>query len=253
MTLISVILADAYRETNILPLGKDLTASQTAEALRLLNNIFYGIAGNEQGENFQDFPLGNFGRQQLDRIDLSSLYFSNPPINRRLLALNEAAMTVYMPVQPIDGSRIAVRDPFSRLAAFPVTLDGNGRTVGSAATQLLNTDGLDRIYFYRADKGDWVQVTEKVEADEMPFPREFDDMFTILLALRLNPRYGRELSAESADALKRGKQAFVNRYLQSEPLAINDDISWPFLSLQSYGNNDLAYGSTAAFNRGDWR
>ena len=254
MTLVSVILQDAYRETNILPLGKAWTANQTAEALRLLNNIFYAIAGNEQGENFQDFPLGNYGRQSVERIDPPfATYFSNPPINRRLLALNDAAMTVYFPVQPCDGSRMAIQDPFSRLAAFPVTVDGNGRTIEGAATQNLNTNGLDRIWFYRADKADWVRVTDKAEADEMPFPRDFDDMFMIMLALRLNPRHGRELSAESAEALKRGKQAFVNRYLQSSPLAINDDISWPFLSIQGYDNGGFVYGSTASFNRGDWR
>lgn len=253
MTLVSVILQDAFRESNIIPLGRALNPNQSAEALRLLNNIFYSIYGNEAGENFQDFPLGNYGRQQLERLDpVYPNFFNNPPINRRLLALNESPITVYLPVQPCDGSRMAIRDPLSRLATFPVVLDGNGRSIDGTTSVTLSTNGMDRVWIYRADKAEWVQVTEKAETDEMPFPRDFDAMFGIMLAIRLNPRYGRELDAQSADTLKHGKQAFVNRYLQSEPLAINDDISWPFMSLQGYDNNGMVYGSTPAFNRGQW-
>lgn len=254
MTLVSVILQDAYRETNILPLGKALTANQTAESLRLLNNIFRDVIGGDAGENLVDFPLGNFGRQQMDRfIPLSSIYWSNPPINRRLIALNEAALTVYLPPCPSDGSQIAVQDPYGRISTAPVTLDGNGRTIEGAATQTVSTNGVNTVWFFRADLGDWVKVVGKAEADEMPFPDDFDSMFIVLLAQRLNPRNGRELSAESADILKRGRQAFVNRYLQSAPLSINDDIAWPFLSTQGYDNGGVVYGSTDSFNRGNWR
>jgi hypothetical protein len=37
VTLISSIITDAYRESNMLALGKDPTANQSAEALRLYN------------------------------------------------------------------------------------------------------------------------------------------------------------------------------------------------------------------------
>lgn len=254
MTLVSVILQDAYRETNILPLGKPLTPAQTTEALRLLNNILNSLVEGDAGESLVDFPLGNYGRQQLDRfIPLSSLYWSNPPINRRLIALNEAPLTVYLPPSPSDGSMIAIRDPYGRISGVPVTLDGNGRTIETAPSQTINTNGVNTTWFFRADLGDWVKITPKIASDEMPFPGDFDDMFMVLLAQRLNPRNGRELSAESADILKRARQQFVNRYLQSAPLSLNDDISWPFMSVQGYNNGGTVYGSTESFQRGNWR
>jgi hypothetical protein len=83
----------------------------------------------------------------------------------------------------------------------------------------------------------------------MPFPDKFDDMFMILLAMRLSPRYGRELSESSVATLKHTRREFIARYLQSRPLEINDDISWPFMSSQSY-DQDRAFTSNDFFNRG---
>lgn len=248
MTLISSVILDAYRESNLIPLGQSPNTNQVTEGLRLLNQLFSAVLGDEAGEALQDWPLGNFGREEPDTW-LTDQQRERPSINRRLIALNEEAFTVYLTPTPQDGSRMSILDPYGRLAAFPVTLDGNGRTIEGFPTLILNVNGLASEWFYRADLGDWVRITNKADTDEMPYPSDFDTFFTILLAIRLNPRYGRELSELSATIYKAERQKFMSRYLQSQPLETDDSLSWPFLSTQSY-DRDRVYSSNSAFNRG---
>lgn len=252
MTLISSVITDAYRESNIIALGKAPNDLQAAEALRLLNGLFSSIYGGEAGENLQDWPLGNYGRQSPNyNIEASNHRINHPFINRRLIAVNEEAKTVYLTLRPQDGSRMGIADPYGRLSTVPITLDGNGRTIEGNSTLLLNADGLFREWFYRADLGDWVRLTGKDLTDEMPFPAEFDNFFTILLAMRLNPRNGRTLDQQSALIYESERRQFVARYLQAMPLEILDDISWPFMSTQSY-DTQRSFTSERDFNRGGY-
>lgn len=252
MTLISSIIADAFRESNILPLGKAPNTNQATEALRLLNALFSAIYGDEAGEGLTDWPLGNYGRESPGYdIAYTDQCIDHPTINRRLIAVNTEARTVYLTLRPQDGARMGIADPFGRLATVPVTLDANGRTIESALTLVLNTNGLNREWFYRADLGDWVRLTEKADTDEMPFPADFDNFFITLLAIRLNPRYGRVMDDQSAMIYKSERKKFVARYLQSMPLEILDDISWPFMSTQSY-DQQREFSSNRAFDRGSY-
>lgn len=252
MTLVSSIITDAFRESNILPLGKAPTAQQSAEALRLLNAVFGSIYGDDAGEFLTDWPLGNFGRESPDyNLEFTDYRIDHPTLNRRLIVLNEEAKTVYLPLRPQDGSRMGIVDPFSRLSAFPVTLNANGRTIEGNLTLLLNQDGLNQEWFYRTDLGDWVRLTQKTETDEMPFPSDFDNFFMTLLNMRLNPRYGRNMDEQSALIFRNEKRKFVARYLQSLPLEILDDISWPFMSTQSY-DQQREFSSNRGFNRGSY-
>lgn len=250
MTVISSIIADAYRESNLIALGRSPTDPQVTEALRLLNSVFSAILGDEAGENFEDWPLGTFG-QEIPDTCLTDIQRAHPLINRRLLVLNETAMTVYLTPMPQDGSRMAVADIFTRLATNPVTLDANGRTIEGGATLLVNVDGTFAEWLYRADLGDWVSVTSKLATDEMPYPADFDTFFITYLALRLNPRYGRMMDEQSSMIFKSERRKFITRYLQSQPLEANDDISWPFMSRQSYGSQ-REFSSNSAFQRGYW-
>lgn len=253
MTLISSLILDAYRESNTLPLGKEPTPNQTTEALRLYNAIMTAIFGGDAGERLQDWPLGNFDRDATDddylQIPDQRLY--HPPINMRLLALQTEAITVHLTTRPQDGARMGVADPYSRLSAVPLTLDGNGRPIEGAAALVLATDGLFREWLYRADLAQWVRITDLAADDENPFPAAYDTMFILLLAMRINPRYGRALDQLSAQMLKKNRTEFVARYLQSRPLEINDSISWPFMSTQSY-NTQRGFSSTRGFERGSY-
>lgn len=255
MTLISSLITDAYRESNMLPLGRDPTPNQVTEALRLYNQVMDAIYGGQAGERLTDWPLGTFDRDNTDyefQIPYTDERLHHPPVNQRLIVLNTEPSTIQFTVRPQDGSRMGIADPFSRLAAFPVTLDGNGRPIEGVASLVLNVNGTFREWIYRADVAAWAKITNLLATDENPFPRKFDIMFSITLAMRLNPRYGRTLDPLTIAALKQNKREFVAQYLQSRPLEIDDSISWPFLSKQGY-DTQRAFSSQSAFNRGDYR
>jgi hypothetical protein len=250
VTLLSSIIADAYRESNLIPIGKDPTTAQVTEGLRLLNALFSAVFGDEAGEALIDWPLGNSGSQTPD-TSLTTQQRQHPNINRRLLATNEAAITVYLSPRPQDGSRMGIADPLGTLATYPVTINANGRMIEDVASLTINTVGLTREWFYRADLGEWVRITSKASTDEMPFPSDFDNFFIVYLALRLNPRYGRVIDAQSQMIFQSERKKFVARYLQSQPLEVLDDISWPFMSRQSY-DRQRNFSSQTAFDQGYW-
>ena len=251
MTLISSLIADAFREGNILPLGRAPSANQQTEALRLFNGLLNAIYGDDAGESLLDWPLGTYGYESPNFGPPYTPYcIEHPNINRRLIATNTEAKTIFLTPFPQDGSRMGIADPFGRLAAFPVTLNANGRTIeGANLTVLLNVNGTFREWLYRADLGQWVKITALLATDQNAFPADFDNFFITLLALRLNPRYGRKMDDQSLAIFKSERKKFVARYLQSQPLEIDDSISWPFMSTQSY-DQQREFSSNRAFNRG---
>lgn len=254
MTLVSSIILDAYRESNMLAIGQNPTANQSAEALRLYNAILSAIYGGDAGERLSDWPLGNYDRDPngCDYIlPFTDYRLRHPNINRRLIAVNTQAETVWLTTQPQDGSRMGIADPFARLATVPITLNANGRTIEGTPSILLNVASTFREWIYRADLAAWLRVTDVVAGTENPFPANFDMMFIILLAMRLNPRYGRQLDDQSVAMLKQNKREFIARYLQSQRLEIDDSISWPFMSRQGY-DTQRAFSSQQGFNRGSY-
>jgi hypothetical protein len=59
------------------------------------------------------------------------------------------------------------------------------------------------------------------------------------------------MDPQTASAYKSQRNQFMARYIQSQPLQINDDISWPFMSTQSY-DVQRSFDSNRAFNRGSY-
>lgn len=251
MSLVSQIIENAFREGNFVGENNSATPKQAREAVRRFNTLITGIFGGDAGERLRDWPLGIYGREATEPPAPPLDQLQHPLINRRLVAANAAAMTVYLMAHPQDGTRMGIVDPFSRLAAFPVTLDGNGRTIEAATTLLLNTNGMNREWVYRADLGDWRRISDLTAADEMPFPEFFDDLFSIALALRLAPLYQKEISASSLLIMQKKHREFLARYVQSSPLEIDDSISWPFMSRQGY-DTQRAFSSQRGFNRGSY-
>jgi hypothetical protein len=238
MTVLQSIVTQGYRELNLLAIGKSPSTFQNDEGLLLLQNIIEVTVTGDSGEVMKDWLLGNFDRQDRDRINLPAYYFANPAINRRLVAVHDQAMTVYLPPHPSDGSLIGIVDPFMRLAALPVTLDGNGRTIENTQTVVADTNGLNRTWFYRADLGNWQRLTDLALTDEMPFPKKYDFYFSIGLAMRLSGRTGRRVSEITAAAYAKLRQQFVAQYVQSEVMSRNDDLRNEFMSEQSYDRYD---------------
>lgn len=239
MTMVGEIVRAAFRESNLIGEMAYPSPLQAREALADLNAIFASAYGNAVGERLEDWQLEN-----IDRCPDTA----HPFPNRRLLA-PEAAMVVYLPCRPQDGARIGIVDPLARLAGAPVTLDAQGAAIEGAASLVLDQDRTKRDWMYRADLGEWVKISSVIFADDMPFPEEFDAMFKIALAMRVNPHYGKTLDPQSVQVMTQGRRDFINRYLQSAPLEIDDSISWPFMSVQTYGNG-RSFSSTRSFGRG---
>jgi hypothetical protein len=248
MTAVAEIIERGFFEAALTSELQHATPTQTTRAMTTLSTLVKFLYGTSAGESLTPFPLGNVGVKDPVQFDC----FDRIPQNSMLIASNEAPLTVYLPPSPSDGARVGISDPFNRLQAFPITVTGNGRAVDGQMQQVVETNGANPVWFYRADLSAWVRIAPLLITDPMPFPEEFDEMFVLLLAMRLNPVYARDgISQAQAGMLGEMRQQFVARYLQSSPLEINPDIA--FMSRQSFDNGitgDWSGGSTAGWNRG---
>lgn len=205
MTLVSTIITDAYRESNLIPLVATPNANQITEALRRLNVILLSTVGNEAGDGLTEYNIEG------DYTD-ESLTSPWVPDNARLMLNNTSAKTFLLDPYPQDGQRFSIVDVAGNLATFNTIIDGNGRLIEDAATITLNTNSIFRQWMYRSDVGNWVRIAEVISSDEMPFGLEFDDYFTTALALRINPRYGQIISPDTMGAYQRARSQLRSRY-----------------------------------------
>ncbi len=216
MALVSEIIKDAFREANLIPIMQSPTLDEQAEALRLLNRFVRSIFGNEAGDKLQSFAVGSLNVVTTTQLPIFD--FTTPnyvPLNARLMVNISAATQVNLHPDPEDGSRIAVVDVAGNFNTFNLTLRGNGRGVDTATTAVLNTASLKKEWFYRADLGSWMTISDLQLTDVFPFPQEFDDFFIIGLALRLNPRNGVMTDDQTRIVFNRQRNIFRARYTQS--------------------------------------
>lgn len=217
MTLVSQILTDAYREAGIIAIDDTLDADKSSEALRLFNRVFKSLFAAELGEPLLSINYGKSGlnttyaKEQDASAEIDSAYV---PSNSRLILNLDQAKTVYLNPNPKDGARFGIVDSKGNLASFNLTVNANGRLIESASSVVLNTNSLNRYWFYRADTGNWVKATDFITSDTVPLPEEFDELLTTFLAVRINPRHGAESSAELVEVLKRMRRIFRARYAQ---------------------------------------
>lgn len=253
MTLVTDIIRSALRETNLIPLGTSPTTAQEQEAFQLLSTIVSGVPGGEAGENLSPLALGQ------DNIEAPNGYpwWSNElpqnlfvRANTRLMLNLTAEGFVYFDPNPHDGARMGIVDCALNLDICPITLYGNGRLIDGDVDLVLNTAGLTQEWVYREDIGSWTTVTPLTLSSEMPWPSEFDDMFIILLAMRLNPRYGQVIHPASAEWLRKIKSAFSARYSQSWTQMPSED-GLLYLTNIENRNTYRQYGDTTGmFNSG---
>jgi hypothetical protein len=205
MTLASAIITDAYRETNIIPMAGSPSSAQTTEALTRLNAIILTTLGYEVNDQLRELNVGG----DYDQSEYLSPYV---PDNVRLVLNLTAARTVTLSPKPYDGQRFAILDTSGNLATYNLTIDGNGRNIEGSSTLTVSTSSTAKQWMYRADTGNWVVIEALDSSDEMPFPVEFDDYFVLMLAYRINPRYGQELTTESGDRLRNMRSRIRARY-----------------------------------------
>lgn len=237
MTLVSSIIQDAYREGNLIPVGKDPTDAEQAEGLRRLNTYVKGVFGFTVGEGLDDWPVpsgqrtapvaANFPQfpypQSLDAgfyanplsTDAAQQIFELPPKNSRIVFGGSDGQTVYFPEAPDDGSRMALVAGGSLVDDTQIVLDGNGRTIEGSPTLTVTAPVTPQQWFYRADLGDWKALTELALTDEFPFPEDLDDLFICALAIRLSGRYGKDVPAGTTACFADGLKRLKTRYRQA--------------------------------------
>lgn len=194
----SNIVTDAYRESNLIPLGLQPNFNQQTEGLTRLNSLILSTIGNEAGDPLDDLVIGG-------QFDQSAYMQQYVPDNNRLILNLASPLVINLDPYPFQGQRAAVIDVAGTLGTCPLTINGNGRLIEGVQSIVMNTPSDAREWMYRGDLGAWVKINTLALTDTLPFPARFDDYFVTTLAMRLNPRYGQSLSPESLEALKRAR------------------------------------------------
>ncbi len=249
MTLVSDLIRDAYRESNLIAISADPTDDEKDEGLRLLQRLVSSAYGNEAGEQLDPFPIGN---NHISRPSGYPWYGQAPdwndwfiPANSRLVLNLTSPQTLYLSPNPDDGARFAVQDKSGNLSTNPLTINANGRTIEDGFTITYNTDNEDKEYIFRQDLGNWQLVSPLALTDEFPYPEEFDDFFAIGLAIRLNPRHAQEIDQQSINAYNRSARQFKARYRQHVTM-------WSELALIRLPGSRRRYYDNTRFGNGQF-
>ena len=217
-TLITSIISDALRETNLIPLGVTPTTAQQNEAFTKLQSLVSSVLGNEVGENLNPVPLGQdnitspVGYPWWNNSLPGNLYMAT---NVRIMCNLTADGFVNLHPKLHDGARMGIVDVAGNFATNELTIYGNGRMIEGESEMTYNTPGEEREWIYREDLGNWVVVSPLTIGGTMPFPPEFDDFFIIRLAERLNPRYGQIMHPSSEKTLQQMTAKLTARYSQT--------------------------------------
>lgn len=255
MTTVASIIKNALRETNLIPLGVAPTQPQIDEAFGRLTTLVESMLGNEAGENLNPFPLGQEGINSPKGYpwwanNLPGNVFM--PFNVRVMCNLTAAGQFNLHPRPHDGARMGIVDVSQNFDIFPLTINGNGRSIEGEESMVYNTAGEIRQWIYREDLGNWVTVIPLDPDGDMPWPPEFDDMFIIMLAMRLNPRYGQIMHPASVEVLKSSQTKFSARYSQSTSQQPSENgltylthynRYWGYQSNRYYGDPDVLFNA----------
>jgi hypothetical protein len=216
MSLVYEIIKDAFREANLIAITQSPTLDEQTEALRLLNRFISSVYGNEAGDKLQSLAVGT--NNVVSAGPLSTYVINDTsyaPVNSRVIANLSEAATINLHPDPDDGARFSVIDASGNFATYNMTLNANGRKIEGSSSKLLNTNSTNKEWFYRADQSNWVLVSSLDLETSFPFPAEFEDMFVIGLAMRLNPRHGVEMDDQSLLSFRRQRSIFRARYSQT--------------------------------------
>lgn len=253
MTLVSEIIRDAYRESNLIAISANPTDPENAEALRFLNRFVSGVYGNEAGEELKTILIGSGhirrpqGYPFYDQVPDQTTWFL--PQNVRMVLNLTAPQKIALDPNPQDGQRFAFVDVSGNLSTNNLTIDGNGRKIDGGFFALYQTDGYSAEYMYRADLGVWLAVTPLLLTSTMPFQTEFDDMFVIAVAMRLNPRHAVTMDPQSSAVYAKLMRQFTAQYRQHQEVGSELGLL-RLVGLRGRRHWDDTNYATAAFNSG---
>jgi hypothetical protein len=134
------------------------------------------------------------------------------------------------------GARIGLVDMKGSMATYPITLNAGGRLIEGADSLVVSIDDANYEWMYRADTGNWVRLTLIGIDDELPFPIQYDDYFQTMLAMRLNPRYGRSADAQTVATLQRSLGQLRAAYRQQRSVSAPEDV----LRMSNTGRGGIA-------------
>lgn len=233
MTTALAIVTQGYRESNLLAIRGTLTDEQVAEGLERLNALIASVFGFEAGTKLSEWPVGTSTGTAEISTSWTRADWQYPPQNVQLLVYSPAEETIFLPPFPDNGARIGVLDVLGQLSAFPITLDGNGKLVDNEFSIQIAIDEFGGEWFYRSDLASWLQLTSLLVDSEMPFPLQFDDLFQTLLAMRLNPRYGRSIDPQTKAILDRSMGQLRAMYRQKREVRAPEAV----LRMPNIGNS----------------
>jgi hypothetical protein len=227
MTTIRQLVTDAFRESGITQTGLDPESDEFDEGLRKAQFIIQNLLVSELGclltpVSYGSASLTNASALYEDQSSFVDQYFV-PPFSRLMVNI-DTPVTVYLPPNPMDGTRVGVVDSGSTFGSNTFTINGNGRKIEGAFTKTLSDDGVSREWFYRADTGNWSVVSSLTSNDESPFPFEFDDLISTQVAMRLNPRYEQQTAPETISAYRTLLSRFKARYKTSVEVGIEEGL-----------------------------
>jgi len=242
-TLKTAIVNSAFREGNLVPVGKTPTPVEAAEGLVILNEFLLSLFGTVAGKFFVGLPLpipDDFRDGLIPNED------PNKPLsNRRIFLSNTSVQAVAFPLRPTDGGRMAVVNVASSAA---VTLSGNGKFIDPGdrtfSTSFAFPGNIGEYYewFYRADLGMWVLIRSNnagpfTSLDSSPFPSELDTLLITGLSLRLQTRYGNDPLQGTVDAFTKAFRNAKSRYSQTENKIVNPQLPISPSVIDMYGVN----------------
>lgn len=233
--IVSEIIREGLREGNLIPIARDPTTAEVAEALGRLNTLVKALYGFELGELLQDWPVPSKQRTAAvsaqfpyapPERDMPAQVTIYPPANVRIVAKLATDTTIWLPQRPDDGARVGFVDVGS--SGF-LTLDANGRLIEDATgipapDAIIDPPNVSQ-WFYRADLGTWQRILPLVLTDLSPFPDEFDDLLITGLCIRLSPRYGNEVRAGTASMYTDVLGKFKARYRQHPNVLGGNDVA----------------------------
>lgn len=252
MTIISQIITEAYRESNNIAVGETPNTAEQAEGLLLFNRFLKSVFGNEAGDPLLPIAIGNNNVNTSGYFNLEIIPTGwYPPRNSRIIFNNKQAQTLTLNPYPEDGERFAINDASNNFATYNVTINGNGRLIEGVTQLVLNTSGIVKEYFYRSETNTWMNVIELTMSDTFPFPTEFEDLFIVGLAMRVNPRNKQEIDPQSVATYKRLLSRFRARYDQTVEQRPEEALMrTPGIPYQYYRNYGPYTDTSQRFNTG---
>lgn len=227
MTTAEDIISSAFRESQLLDLGVAPSDNEEAEALKLLR----GVVSRRIRPPVLTIWLGDVSsiREQRGPTLRNFTPFVDrlaAPQDVYLNCIMDQAYTLKLPPSPGDGSRFVVIDVGQNFGTYNLTLEGNGNLIDGGTSYTLSDSGQGVSLMFRRDIAQWIIIPATLQAsNNIPFPEEFDALFSIELALRLNPRYGATMDEITVEVYKDVKSRFVSRYMSTNSSA-DPDILW---------------------------